>query len=112
MSFESELESRKAAFFIDAQVMSVIRELQPVVVRDSESVLRKYYATWDTLSGFQHVDRKEREQFAVVQSEYYMHIFQFGMDDSYLARLKVISRQELWHGFGPRIRLATGSTLA
>jgi methyl-accepting chemotaxis protein len=112
MSFETDLESRKSAFFVDDELMNVIRKLQPVVAKDSERVLKQYYATWDNLSGFQDVDREERQRFAVLQSEYYTQIFEFGMDENYLARLKVISREELWRGFGPRIRLATGSTLA
>jgi hypothetical protein len=31
MSFESDLQSRRKAFFVDDRVVAVVRELQPVV---------------------------------------------------------------------------------
>jgi methyl-accepting chemotaxis protein len=112
MSFEVDVESRNTAFGLDDGVFAAVRELLPAVARDAEACLAAYYASWDKLPGFKEVDHSERAAYVRMQSDYYVEIFRDGMGPAYLSRLRAISERELRHGFGPRIRLATGAILA
>jgi methyl-accepting chemotaxis protein len=112
MSFEVDVESRNTAFELDDGVFQAVRDLLPIVERDVEAVLAAYYASWDALPGFKEVDHSERAAYVRFQSDYYKDIVREGMGPAYLPKLRNISERELRHGFGPRIRLATGAILA
>jgi methyl-accepting chemotaxis protein len=111
MSFEADLESRRISFGIDADVERSVRSLQPVVIRDAAQVLNRYYETWRMLPGFAEFVTHHKDEYVAFQSQYYADIFSGQMDAGYIVRLRETIAREMKSGFGPRIRLATASTL-
>ncbi|MFZ4530272.1 MAG: protoglobin domain-containing protein, partial [Alsobacter sp.] len=112
MSFESDLQSRRKAFFVDDKVVAVVRGLQPVVERDVARVLSDYYDSWRELPGFSDFAARHQRDYVGFQSRYYIDMFDGAMDAAYVDRLRVTIAREMRDGFGPRIRLATAATLA
>jgi len=112
MSFESDLQSRRKAFFVDDKVVAVVRDLQPIVERDAARVLNDYYDGWRELPGFSDFAARHQRDYVGFQSRYYIDMFDGAMDSAYIERLRSTIAKEMRDGYGPRIRLATAATLA
>jgi methyl-accepting chemotaxis protein len=112
MSFESDIRSRRKAFQIDDDVVRTIRDLKPIVERDASAALNAYYDTWHDLPSFREFAVAHQREYVEYQSGYFGALFDGEMDAAYVQRLRATIRKEIDDGFGPRIRLSAGTTIA
>ena len=111
MSFEADLDLAEFRLKSTRMSSAACDRFQPVVIRDAAQVLNRYYETWRMLPGFAEFVTHHKDEYVAFQSQYYADIFSGQMDAGYIVRLRETIAREMKSGFGPRIRLATASTL-